>query len=220
MNPELLDPILLSLRVAGLSTLISLPCGFILARVLTRPWPGRDVLSAIINLPLVLPPLVTGYMLLLLLGRRGPIGGWLYHSFGIDVAFTVKGAVVAAAVVAFPLLVRSIRLSMEAIDPRLPAAARSLGAGPLDTLLTVIAPLSFKGIVAGCLIHFSRGLGEFGATIILVGSIQGRTETLPLAIYRFLSLPGGESQAAVLVWAAVALSVASTLIAERLKVRA
>jgi len=208
-NPSDYLAILLSLKVAVVATLLSLPFGFAVAYVMTyRRFRGRVALDVIVNLPLTLPPVVVGYLLLLLLGKNGWIGQWVLQPLGIQLIFTWKAAVIATAVVGFPLMVRSIRTGMETIDEQLIQASRTLGAGWFDTILTVIAPLSIRGIIAGSVLMFARGLGEFGATIIVAGNIPGVTQTIPLAIYEYVSSPRGDVMAMALCLVSVAISVA------------
>ena len=200
--------ILLSLRVAVTATLISLPFGFATAYLMTfKRFKSRIILDIIVNLPLTLPPVVIGYLLLILLGRQGPIGKLLFP-MGIQIIFTWKAAVIATAVVGFPLMVRSMRTGMESIDKTLIDASRTLGAGWFDTIITVIAPLSIRGIIAGSLLMFARGLGEFGATVIVAGNIPGVTQTIPLAIYEYTGSPGGDAMALALCIISIAISVA------------
>ena len=188
--------ILLSLKVAGVATLLSLPFGFAVAYAMTYGrFRGKVVLDVLVNLPLTLPPVVIGYLLLLLLGQNGWLGREVLQPLGIKLIFTWKAAVIATAVVGFPLMVRSIRTGMEAIDGHLVQASRTLGAGWLDTIATVILPLSFRGVIAGSVLMFARGLGEFGATIIVAGNIPGVTQTIPLAIYEYVSSPSGDAMA-------------------------
>jgi molybdate transport system permease protein len=218
------EALVLSLRVSFWAMTCSLPLGIAAAWLLARcEFPGKAVLDTIIHLPLVVPPVVVGYLLLILLGRQGPLGGWLYDAFGITIAFTWKGAAVAAAVMAFPLVVRAIRLSIEAVDRRLEAAARTLGAGPVAVFFTVTLPLAGSGIVAGAILGFARSLGEFGATITFVSNIPGETRTLPIALYSFTQVPGGEAAALRLVLVSVALAfaalLASEFLARRLRAR-
>jgi molybdate transport system permease protein len=168
---------------------------------------SRIILDIIVNLPLTLPPVVIGYLLLILLGRQGPIGKLLFP-MGIQIIFTWKAAVIATAVVGFPLMVRSMRTGMETIDKTLIDASRTLGAGWFDTIITVIAPLSIRGIIAGSLLMFARGLGEFGATVIVAGNIPGVTQTIPLAIYEYTGSPGGDAMALALCIISIAISVA------------
>ena len=171
----------------------------------------NPALNAVVHLPLVLPPVVVGYLLLVLLGREGPLGRLLFDWFGVRLAFTWEGAALAAAVMAFPLMVRAMRLSLESVDRRLEAAARTLGAGPAGVFLTITLPLMAPGIVVGALLGFARSLGEFGATITFVANIAGQTRTIPSAIYTYLNQPGGEDAALRLVWVSVAVSLAALL---------
>ena len=184
----------LSLRVAVLSASASLPFGLLVAWLLARrEFYGKALLNGLVHLPLVLPPVVVGYLLLVLLGRNGPLGAWLYETFGVTLAFTWEGAALAAAVMAFPLMVRAMRLSLEAVDRRLEAAARTLGAGPVEVFTTVTLPLMAPGILAGAILAFARSLGEFGATITFVSNIPGETRTLPIALFSVIQSPGGEA---------------------------
>jgi molybdate transport system permease protein len=213
--------IALSLRVALVSVAGSLPLGVAMAWLLARrQFPGKLLLDGLVHLPLVVPPVVVGYGLLVLFGRRGPIGGWLYDELGITLIFTWKGAALASAVMGFPLMVRAIRLSLEAVDRRLEAAARTLGAGPLDVFLSITLPLALPGVLVGSVLAFARGLGEFGATIIFVGNIPGETRTIPIAIYTATQEPGGDVAALRLSIVALLLSlialVASELLARRI----
>ncbi|MFP4354169.1 MAG: molybdate ABC transporter permease subunit [Phycisphaerae bacterium] len=207
----------LSLVVAGGCVLaIAVPAvllGYVLAR---WRFPGRSLLDAVVHLPLVLPPVVTGYLLLLVMGRNGLLGRWLWEQFGVQLPFSTAGAVLASAVVALPLMVRSVRLSMELVDTQLEQAAATLGCSPLRTFCTVTLPLAAPGILAGGILAFARSLGEFGATISFAGNIAGRTRTLPLAIYNRISTPGGESAAMRLAMVSVVLSVAALLVSELL----
>lgn len=201
--------ILLSVKVATVATLLSLPFGFAVAYLMTyKRFRGRVVLDVIVNLPLTLPPVVIGYLLLLLLGQNGWIGKWVLQPVGIKLIFTWKAAVIATAVVGFPLMVRSIRTGMETIDERLVQASRTLGAGWLDTIMNVIVPLSVRGLIAGSILMFARGLGEFGATIIVAGNIPGVTQTIPLAIYEYVSSPRGDVMAMALCLVSITISVA------------
>jgi molybdate transport system permease protein len=213
--------IALSLRVALVSVTGSLPLGILMAWLLARrQFPGKLLLDGLVHLPLVVPPVVVGYGLLVLFGRRGPIGGWLHDELGITLIFTWKGAALASAVMGFPLMVRAIRLSLEAVDRKLEAAARTLGAGPLDTFLSITLPLALPGVLVGSVLAFARGLGEFGATIIFVGNIPGETRTIPIAIYTATQEPGGDIAALRLSIVALLLSlialVASELLARRI----
>jgi molybdate transport system permease protein len=214
-TPSDYSAILLSIRVAVVATLLSLPFGFAVAYLMTyRRFRGRVALDVIVNLPLTLPPVVVGYLLLLLLGRHGFVGKMILQPLGINLIFTWKAAVVATAVVGFPLMVRSIRIGMETIDERLIQASRTLGAGWMDTIFTVIVPLSVRGLIAGSVLMFARGLGEFGATIIVAGNIPGVTQTIPLAIYEYVSSPGGDVMALSLCFVSVTISVVVLLFHE------
>ncbi len=207
LTPADYDAIRLSVRVAVAATLVSLPFGCAAAFIVTyRNFRGKVLLEVFINLPLTLPPVVIGYVLLLLLGKNGWLGP-LLELAGVRIIFTWKAAVIASAVVGFPLLVRSIRIGMEGIDEKLIQASRMLGARRYDTLLTVILPLSFRGIIAGSSLMFARSLGEFGATIIVAGNIPGVTQTMPLAIYDYAGSPGGEQMALALCAVSVAISL-------------
>jgi molybdate transport system permease protein len=203
----------ISLKVALLSIVVALPFALALGLALSRlRFPGKSVLEALLNLPLVLPPVVTGYALLLLFGRNGAIGAWL-GTFGIQFAFHWSGAVVAAVIMSFPLLVISIRAGFDGVDRRLEAAAESLGAGPWRRFLSITLPLSRRSVLAGCVLAFARAFGEFGATISFVGSIPGETRTLSIAIWELLNQPGGEAGLGRLVWVALLVGVAASLFA-------
>jgi len=207
-TPADYSAICLSLKVAVTATLLSLPFGFAAAWFMTfRRFRGKVLLDVLINLPLTLPPVVIGYLLLLLLGQKGWLGQHLLQPLGIRIIFTWKAAVIATAVVGFPLMVRSIRIGLEGISDGLIQASRTLGAGTLDSILTIIIPLSFRGILAGAALMFARGLGEFGATIIVAGNIPGVTQTIPLAIYEYAASPGSESMALSLCLVSVLLSL-------------
>ncbi len=214
MSPQDIQAIVLSLKVATAGTLLSLPLGIATAYVLvfTRV-PGRALLEGLVNLPLVLPPVVIGYLLLLLFGQSGALGPVL-RFFDLRIIFTLKGAIIASAVVGFPLLVRSIRIGMEGIDEQYLQAARTLGAKWWDSMYTIILPLSGPAIVAGMTLMFARSLGEFGATIILAGNIPGVTQTIPLAIYEYTNTPGGDSMALSLCLVSMGLSFVVLLISE------
>ncbi len=206
------------------AVLASLPLGVCAAWVLARrSFPGKTLLDGLIHLPLVLPPVVTGYVLLILLGRKGIVGAWLFKVFGITVAFNWKGAAVAAAVMSFPLMVRAVRLAIEGVDQGLEAAARTLGAGPVRVFFTITLPLVLPGIFTGLILAFARSLGEFGATITFVSNIPGQTQTLPLALYNLTQVPDGEAGAMRLCIVAVAVAmvalVASEVISKRLERR-
>ena len=212
MSPAETEALLLSLRVGLWSVLLSLPPGLAVAWLLARrAFPGKFLLNGLVHLPLVVPPVVVGYLLLMLLGRRGPLGGLLEAWFGISVAFTWKGAAVAAGVMGFPLMVRAIRLSLDAVDRGIEAAARTLGAGPAWVFLTITLPLILPGILTGVILAFARSLGEFGATITFVSNIPGETRTLPLALYTATQLPGGEAIAVRLAVLSVALAMAALI---------
>jgi molybdate transport system permease protein len=205
------------LSVALRSVVFSLPLAIAVAWLLTRRrFPGRTLLDAVVHLPLVLPPVVVGYLLLVLFGARGPLGRWLAESFGIELVFTRAGAALATAVMSFPLMVRAIRISLEHVDRGLEDAARTLGAGPLDRFLTITLPLTLPGILAGAVTAFSAGLGEFGAVITFVSNIPGETRTLPLALYTALQMPGGDAIAARLALISFSLGVVGLLVAEGL----
>jgi molybdate transport system permease protein len=220
LTPEELGAIRLSLRVASWATLCSLPLGIAVAMLLARGrfW-GRGLLNSVVHLPLVMPPVVTGYVLLLLFGRRGPIGHFL-AGFGVVFAFRWTGAALACAVMGFPLMVRSIRLSFDAIDRRLEDAARTLGANPFWVFATVTLPLALPGILAGMVLAFARAMGEFGATITFVSNIPGETETLPLAIYTLTQVPGGDVAAFRLTLVSIAISLIALFASEVLIERA
>lgn len=200
-----------ALRALAFTLPLALGLGWLLAR---RRFPGRALLDALVHSPLVLPPVVVGYLLLLLLGVEGPIGHWLDAVLGIRLVFTTNGAALAAGVVALPIMVRTIRLSIEAIDPRLEMAARSLGARPLDRFLTVTLPLAFPGVLAAALLGFALCLGEFGAVITFAANVPGETQTLALAIYGALQTPGGESMALRLTFISLTIAVVALLGAE------
>jgi len=214
------EAVRLSLHVAGWATVWSLPLAAAAAWLLARTrFPGKAVVDAVIHLPLVMPPVVVGYFLLVALGTRGPVGGFLDQVLGIRLIFTSAGASVAAAVMAFPLMVRAIRLSFEAVDRGLEDAARTLGAGRLDVFATVTLPLAAPGILAGAVVAFAAGLGEFGATITFVSNIPGETRTLPLAIYTLTQTPGGDAAAARLAGLAFAVSLTALIVSEWLSAR-
>ena len=215
LAPEEQEVLWLSLRVAFWSVLVSLPIAVGAAYLLARAsFPGKTLFDAAVHLPLVLPPVVVGFFLLLLFGRRGPIGAILDQWFGIVVAFRWTGAALAAGIMGFPLMVRAIRLSFEMVDRRLEAAASTLGAGRIGVFLTVTLPLALPGVITGALLSFARSLGEFGATITFVSNIPGETRTLPLAIYTYTQSPGGDAAALRLSAIAVALSLAALYASE------
>lgn len=217
LTPAELEAVRLSLKISAVSALLALPVGFALAWLLARrDFPGKTLLDAVIHLPLVLPPVVIGYLLLVLFGRRGPLGAWLEETFGLVLAFRWTGAALACALMGLPLLVRAIRQSLEGMDLRLESAAATLGASRLWVLLTVTLPLCLPGILTGTLLSFARSLGEFGATITFVSNIPGETQTLPLAIYSFTQVPGGDAQAMRLCVLSIVLSLAALLVSEYL----
>lgn len=212
--------VLLSLKVSSLAVVCSLPLGILMAWILVRcRFPGKSLLDSIIHLPLVLPPVVIGYLLLVVMGRRGVIGQRLYEWFGFSFSFSWHGAVLASAVVAFPLMVRAIRQSLEAVDPKLELAARTLGASPWRVFFTITLPLSVPGVIVGVVLAFARSLGEFGATITFVSNIPGETRTIPLAMYTLIETPGAESAAARLCVLAILLSLAALMISDWLAKR-
>src|SRR6476620_2701237 len=220
LSPEEWVAIGLSLRIASVATLLSLPLAVATALLLARGrFPGRSLIDGVVHLPLILPPVVTGFALLLLFGRRGPIGSVLAE-MGIVVAFRWTGAALAAGVMAFPLMVRATRLSIEAIDPRLEAAAGTLGANRFWTFLLVTLPLAAPGILVGAILAFAKALGEFGATITFVSNIPGETQTISAAIYTLTQVPGGDAAAGRLVLVAIAISLAALVVAAWLARRA
>ncbi|WNN49661.1 molybdate ABC transporter permease subunit [Siccibacter colletis] len=207
--------VLLSLKVSTLAVLVSLPFGVLVAWILVRcTFPGKALLDSLIHLPLVLPPVVVGYLLLVAMGRNGFIGKYLHDWFGLTFAFSWRGAVLAACVMSFPLMVQAIRLALEAVDLRLEQAARTLGAGRWRVFATITLPLMLPGIIAGTVLAFARSLGEFGATITFVSNIPGETRTLPSAMYTLIQTPGGESAAARLCVIAIVLALVSLMVAE------
>ncbi|MDU5475242.1 molybdate ABC transporter permease subunit [Pantoea sp.] len=207
--------VVLSLKVSSIAVLFSLPFGILTAWILVRcQFPGKSLLDSLIHLPLVLPPVVVGYLLLIGLGRRGVIGQYLYDWFGFSFAFSWRGAALASAVIAFPLMVRAIRLALEAVDMRLEQAARTLGAGRWRVFFTITLPLTLPGIIVGTVLAFARSLGEFGATITFVSNIPQETRTLPLAMFTLIETPGAEGAAARLCIIAIALALLSLLVSE------
>ncbi|ESW62585.1 MAG: molybdate ABC transporter permease [Rhodobacter sp. CACIA14H1] len=215
LSPEEWQAVALSLRVSFWATVISLPFGILCAWALARRrFPGWQMLNGLVHLPLILPPVVTGYLLLMAFGRRGWIGQYLYDWFGVVLAFRWTGAVLAAAVMAFPLMVRAIRLAFEAVDPKLEQAAGTLGASPSWVFLTVTLPLILPGVLAGAVLAFAKAMGEFGATITFVSNIPGETQTLPSAIYAFLQVPGGDEAAFRLVAVSVAVAMGALVLSE------
>jgi len=221
LSPDEWQILALSVRVAIVSVVCSLPVAVLVALVLARlEFPGKTLLDALVPLPLVLPPVVVGFALLVLFGKRGPIGSLLDAWFGFTFAFRWTGAALASALMGFPLMVRAIRLSIEAVDRRLETAARTLGGSPVFVFASVTLPLALPGIVTGTLLSFARGLGEFGATITFVSNIPGETRTLPLAIYTFTQVPGGDAQALRLSVVAVVVSMLALAASEWLTRRA
>jgi len=215
LTPEELTAIKLSMRVATLAMAASLPFGIAVAIVLTRTrFYGRVFLNALVLLPLVLPPVVTGYVLLLLFGRQGPVGRFLDEQLGVVLAFRWTGAALACAIMGFPLMVRAIQLSLQAVDRRLEQAAATLGANPLFVFFTVTLPLILPGVIAGAILCFARAMGEFGATITFVSNIPGETQTLPTLIYTFTQVPGGEAGALRLTLISVVISLGAILASE------
>jgi molybdate transport system permease protein len=205
----------LSLSVAARSVVLSLPLAILLAWVLTRRrFLGHTLLDAFVHLPLVLPPVMVGYLLLLLFGARGPIGSWLERVLGVELIFTRNGAALATAVMSFPLMVRAIRISLESVDRGLEEAARTLGAGAIDRFTTITLPLMLPGVLAGAITAFSAALGEFGAVITFVSNIPGETRTLPLALYTALQTPGGDAEAARLALISFILGLGGLLLSE------
>ncbi len=215
LTPDQWSAVALSLKVSFWATVLSLPIGVAVAYVLARYefW-GKQVLNGLVHLPLILPPVVTGYLLLLTFGRRGAVGGFIEETFGLVFAFRWTGAALAAAVMAFPLMVRAIRLAIEAVDPKLEQAASTLGASRIWVFTTVTLPLILPGVIAGAILAFAKAMGEFGATITFVSNIPGQTQTLPSAIYSFLQVPGGDAQALQLVLIAVGIALAALLLSE------
>ncbi len=224
LTPLEIEALRLSLLVSGWAVVGSLPFGVACAWLLARgDFPGKTVVDGLIHLPLVLPPVVVGYFLLVMLGRMGPVGSLLYQWFGITLAFTWKGAAIASAVISFPLMVRAIRLSLEGVDRGLEQAARTLGCGPVRTFFTVTLPLVAPGVLTGIILSFARSLSEFGATITFVSNIPGETRTLPIALYALTQVPGGDEAALRLciisVIVAFAALIASEWLARRVAAR-
>jgi molybdate transport system permease protein len=217
LSPQEWTAVRLSIKVAFWAMTASLPVGIAVAMLLARGrfW-GKSILNGVVHLPLVMPPVVTGYILLLLFGRRGPVGAWLEESFGIVFAFRWTGAALACAVMGFPLMVRAIRLSIESIDGKLEDAAGTLGANRAWVFLTITLPLIMPGLIAGAILSFAKSMGEFGATITFVSNIPGETQTLPTAIYTFTQVPGGEAGALRLMTISIAISMAALLLSEML----
>jgi len=220
VTPEEWEIVRLSLKVSMVAVTATLPLAFGLAWLLARGrFPGKLLLDAVVHLPLVLPPVVIGWLLLIAFGRSGPVGAWLENWFGIGVIFRWTGAAIAAAVMALPLMVRAIRLSLEAVDRRLEGAARTLGATRLRAFITISLPLSLPGILAATVLGFARSIGEFGATITFVSNIPGETRTLPIAIYSALQVPGGEGVVTRLAIISIVLSLGALIVSELLSRR-
>ena len=215
LSPDEWTAVRLSIWVASWATAASLPFGILVAYALARwSFPGKAFLNGLVHLPLILPPVVTGYLLLLAFGRRGPLGQFFETVFGLVFSFRWTGAALAGAVMAFPLMVRAIRLSIEAVDPRLEQAAGTLGAAPAFVFATVTLPLALPGIIAGTILAFAKAMGEFGATITFVSNIPGQTQTLPSAIYTFTQVPGGDAGAMRLTLIAVTVAMAALVASE------
>ena len=215
LSPVEYEIFLLSLRVAFWGVICSLPLAILVALLLARcSFPGKFILNTIVHLPLVVPPVVIGYLLLLVFGNNGVLGRWLFEMFQISIAFTWMGAALAASVMAFPLMVRAIRLSLDLLDIELEEAAATLGAGPFKKFISVTLPLILPGIIVGTLLGFARSLGEFGATITFVSNIPGETQTLPLAMFKYIQTPGGDFQALRLMTLSVILAVGALIISE------
>lgn len=224
LQPDEWQALLLTLKVAAVALAISLPVAVLVAYLLARfRFPGHGLVNALVHLPLVLPPVVTGYVLLLMLGRKGPVGAFLNDTFGISFAFSWTGAALAAGVMAFPLIVRPIRLSFEAVDPKLEEAAKSLGARRIVSFFTVTLPLALPGILGGAILGFAKAMGEFGATITFVSNIPGETRTLALALYTATQTPSGDLAAfrltLIAAFVAFAALIASELLARHLRSR-
>jgi molybdate transport system permease protein len=221
LGPQEWQAVALSLKVSIWATVLSLPLGVLVAYALARgEFRGKQLLNGLVHLPLILPPVVTGYLLLLTFGRRGLLGGWLDETFGLVLAFRWTGAALAAAIMAFPLMVRAIRLAIEAVDPKLEQAAATLGASRIWVFATITLPLILPGLITGAVLAFAKAMGEFGATITFVSNIPGQTQTLPSAIYTFLQVPGGEASALRLVGVSVIIAMAALLASELLARRA
>lgn len=215
LSHQELVAISLSLKIAGVAVLLALPLTIGVAWLMARKqfW-GKGLLNGIIHLPLVLPPVVIGYLLLITMAKKGIVGQWLWAWFGVSLSFSWKGAVLASMVMAFPLMVRAIRLAFEQVDPKLEQAARTLGANPVNVFFTLTLPLSFSGIIAGAVLGFARSLGEFGATITFVSNIPNETQTIPAALYTFIETPEGELAAARLCMVAIGISLGALFVSE------
>jgi molybdate transport system permease protein len=217
LSPAEAEALRLSLNVAARSVLFSLPLAVLAAWLLTRArFPGRTLFDAFVHLPLVLPPVAVGYVLLVLFGVHGPLGSWLHAALGVQLAFTTAGAALATAVMTFPLMVRAIRIALDTVDRGLEATARTLGAGPVDRFLTITLPLIMPGVLAGAVTAFAAGLGEFGAVITFASNIPGETRTLPLALYTAMQSPAGDATAARLAILSFVLGALGLLLAEML----
>lgn len=220
MGPQEWQAVMLSLRVSLWATLAALPLAVFVAYALARwQFPGKQIVNSLVHLPLILPPVVTGYLLLMVFGTKGPVGGAL-QQIGIVFAFRWTGAALAAGIMAFPLMVRAIRLSVEAVDPKLEQAAATLGASRLLCFVTITLPMILPGLIAAAVLGFAKAMGEFGATITFVSSIPGQTQTLPSAIYTFLQVPGGETAALRLTLVSIAIALTALLLSELLARRA
>ncbi|MBP3124638.1 molybdate ABC transporter permease subunit [Thalassospira sp. ER-Se-21-Dark] len=215
LTPAEIEALLLSLRISGVAVACALPFAIIVATALALGrFPGRFILDAIVHLPLILPPVVMGYLLLIALGTRAPLGAWLYETFDLRFVFSWTGAALASAIVSFPFQVRAIRLSLENVNPGLYQASETLGAGSIDRFFSLTLPLALPGIIAGAITAFAASLGEFGAIITFVSNIPGETRTLPLAIYTAIQTPGGELAAARLAVLSIGLAFAGLLLSE------
>ncbi|MFY0681048.1 MAG: molybdate ABC transporter permease subunit [Thalassovita sp.] len=221
LSPEEWTAVALSLRVSFWATLVAMPLAVWVAYILARRrfW-VHGLLNGLVHLPLILPPVVTGYLLLLTFGRRAPVGAWLEQTFGLVFAFRWTGAALAAGLMGFPLMVRAVRLAIEAVDPKLEEAAATLGASRGWVFVTVTLPMILPGLITGAILGFAKAMGEFGATITFVSNIPGKTQTLPSAIYAFLQVPGGESSALRLVIVSVVIALGAVLVSELLARRA
>jgi molybdate transport system permease protein len=220
LTPDELEVVFLTLRVALRAVALGLPLALLVALILARGrFPGRFLLNAAVHLPLMLPPVVTGWLLLLLFGLHGPVGAWLWQHLHVRLVFTEAGAALACGVMVFPLMVRAVRLSLEAVDPHLEQAARTLGAHFINRFVTITLPLALPGLLTAAVLGYTASLGEFGAVITFAANIPGQTRTLPLAIYSALETPGGEAQAARLALLSVGLAIGGLLLAEVLGAR-
>ena len=219
LNRDEWQIVLLTVRVAGLAVAGALPVALLLALILTVRFPGRFLLNAVVHLPMALPPVVTGWLLLILCGIEGPIGAWLWQRFQIRLAFTTQGAALACGVMVLPFMVRAIRQGLEAVDPGLQQAARTLGAGAVDRFFSITLPLAGPGVLMAAAVGFTASLGEFGAVITFAANIPGSTQTLPLAIYSALQSPDGETEAARLAVCSIVLAMLGLLLSERISLR-